>query len=575
MVATPPTSVMVVQSDLEPQQINHKQNHVRHWLESLENIRQDQQSTIVSDSKVPPMVIANDGAQKQATSAVSARAVSDESKLNIAAEESDDDLEADLAIAGLEAGAKAFDAQEWEEATSLYQEALHVLQKIPKHQRAFCNVFDLQYKLAICTYHTRESAEAEEALISLVQQQQRQDISAAQQEEIYRASHLLSHLYIQMGQAERAQATCEKALQGRRRLLGKQSDAALESIALMAHVSLLLDNRPRAKFYMTMIPEARRHEFFRNTENSLRRVIHSDLSPLRKEVILESQEVPRVNRRFSTASSDVYGESFSGKSQLTSAPQSPTAGSSTPCQPPPAVQTNLRTLQYSGVHNGINHVQADQGQEGIEVMPQYSKILEPALNTSQTINSFYGKTLSRKEILENIGCQPRSSIEEAVFSGDQVSLARLLNKKRSFWQAKIRKRARSERVTALHFAALFGEIMMAEKLIGVGYDVNEVPFGYSTSLTPLTFAIGARKVEMVEFLIKHGAKPSAPDSWSTLAGQLMNQSWLKRTMSESERESVSGYIIAIMNILLLNGWEINTPFEKSGRTVLHQVRPNL
>jgi ankyrin repeat protein len=86
----------------------------------------------------------------------------------------------------------------------------------------------------------------------------------------------------------------------------------------------------------------------------------------------------------------------------------------------------------------------------------------------------------------------------------------------------------------------------------------------------LKLAIGARQVDMVEFLIANGAKPSEPDSWSTLAGHLMNRSWLQKTMSEDEKEYVPNQIIAIFKILLKHGWDVNAPFETSGRTVLHQ-----
>jgi len=117
----------------------------------------------------------------------------------------------------------------------------------------------------------------------------------------------------------------------------------------------------------------------------------------------------------------------------------------------------------------------------------------------------------------------------------------------------LRKRVRPERVTALHFAALFGEIDMARRLLGSGFNVNGVPFGYTTSHTPLKFAIGARQMDMVQFLIANGAKPSEPDSWSTLAGQLMNNPWLTKTMSGAEKEYVPTRIIAILKILLKHG----------------------
>jgi len=76
---------------------------------------------------------------------------------------------------------------------------------------------------------------------------------------------------------------------------------------------------------------------------------------------------------------------------------------------------------------------------------------------------------------------------------------------------------------------------------------------------------------MVRFLVANGAKPSKPDSWSTMASQLMNRSWLKTTMSELEREYLPGRIIAVFTILLEQRWNINEPFEESGNTVLRQA----
>lgn len=46
---------------------------------------------------------------------------------------------------------------------------------------------------------------------------------------------------------------------------------------------------------------------------------------------------------------------------------------------------------------------------------------------------------------------------------------------------------------------------MARRLLGSSFNIDEVLFGYSTILTPLEFAIGARQVDMVEVLIANGA----------------------------------------------------------------------
>ena len=137
--------------------------------------------------------------------------------------------------------------------------------------------------------------------------------------------------------------------------------------------------------------------------------------------------------------------------------------------------------------------------------------------------------------------------------------------------SKLRKRVRSECVTALHFVALFREVDMSRRLLNSSFNINEAPYGYTTSLMPLKFAIGARQVDMVEFLIANGARPTEPDTWPTLARQLRSRSWLTKTMSESDREFVSSWIVPVFGILLKNGRDVNAPFETSSRTVLHQA----
>jgi len=112
---------------------------------------------------------------------------------------------------------------------------------------------------------------------------------------------------------------------------------------------------------------------------------------------------------------------------------------------------------------------------------------------------------------------------------------------------------------------------MAQRLTETKFDVNVVPFGYSTRLTPLNFAIGARQVAVVSLLTANGAKPAHPDTWSTLAGQLMSRSWLMKTMSDSERDLVPHQIIIIMDILLKSGWDIDAPISTAAGTVLYQA----
>ena len=555
---------------------------VAEWVNTLESIRWYQRRSDPLDmvSNVSS-IFSMDEAQTIVTSETSAQRTMQELKaVDTVEDDSDDDLDTDLAKAALDTGTKAFEAQEWDEADSLLQEALRVLQQLPTQKRAFCDVFGLHYKLAFCAYHTQEPAGAEEALMSLVQQSASSD---EQRKYIYDAAHLLSHLYIRMGQIDRARSQCEKALQARRRLLGKRSDAALESTALMAHIYVLLNNHARAKSCLAMIPEARRDAVLKIVEESLpTKVEHLDSSSQPARSISEDSDlaVKRIQSKLSVSSLTLPIENHCYGPVSATISQSPAASLRQSEQRIPlnkAGSEDLRSVTVTSLSSAEERIESratekDRAREDYSVYPK--AFGAAALSLGEPLDAdetFKGKTLSRKEILDKIGCRPTNGLEDAVCDGDYPAFANLLNSKKNFWWSKLRKRVRSERVTALHFAALFGEIDMARRLLSSSFNISEVPYGYTTSPTPLKFAIGARQVKMVEFLIANGAKPSEPDSWSTLAGQLMNRSWLMKTMSDAEKECVPDRIIAILRILLQHGWDVNVPFETSGRTVLHQA----
>lgn len=400
---------------------------------------------------------------------------------------------------------------------------------------------------------------------------------------IYEGVHLLSLLHIRMGQVDRARAECEKALQARRRLLGKWSDASLVSTALMAHIYVLLNSRARAKSCLAMIPETRRSAVLKIVDESLgAKVERLDYSSPRIMSICEDSDLaakPIQSRTYASPltlrmENRCYGPVPAIVSQPSAANLQPSD------QHISSIKAGLENLQSVTVTSlssteGRSESQVtmyermnDDHSAGLQVIGATALSLEDCSAVSEALER---KTLSRKEILDRVGCRPKDRIEEAVCDADHSAFASLLNKKNDFWRSKLRKRVNPERITALHFASLFGEIDMARRLLASNFDINAVPYGYTTSLTPLKFAIGARQVEMVEFLIANGAKPSELDTWSTLAGQLMNRSWLRKTMSEAEKDHVPNRMIEILRILLKHGWDINAPFEASGSTVLHQA----
>jgi len=559
---------------------------VAEWVNTLESMRRDQRRSGVSDtlSNVPSFISSSDGPNSPEASPKASPTFTHENNrdtVDAAGDDSSDDLYIDLAKAALDTGTKALEAQEWEEANALFQETLQILQQLPKRHRAFCDIFGLQYKLTICAYHVQEPAQAEEALISLVQQPVDTDEQRAR---VSDAVHLLSQLYIRMGQLDRARSECEKALQARRRLLGKQSDASLESTALMAHIYFLLNNRALAKSCLAMIPESRRDAILKGLEHSLGTSMEqmepqSPQSPQAPQAPIRPipetlDPTPRpVQERLSIFSvAAPIGERIIVPASPMS-PRSPAASLRLHQRVPShnlgsGDRTSIATASTSSTDE--RSVLRDMGQNRRGPGAHDPASLSPTA-IREPRRPFDDKMALRKQTLEKVRCQPKDGIEEAVCDSDYRTLNSLLNKKKDSWRSKWRKRTRPERVTALHFAALFGEIEMARCLLGAGFNVNEVPFGYSTVLTPLTFAIGARQVNMVAFLIANGAKPSKPDSWSTLASLLMNRSWLHKTMDEAGRDDVPNRITAILELLLQNGWDVNAPFDPAGRTVLHQA----
>jgi tetratricopeptide (TPR) repeat protein len=582
---------------------NHHQSAsnsgVANWVQSLEAIRQDQKHLDVS--KIIPRILPALPYEEEIgaiNTPCRRKTVHGGETVASRSDESDDDLDTDLFKAALDTGTKAFKAREWKDAQSLLGEALRLLQKLTLRQRMFCDILDLHHKLAICTYHTQEPADAEEALISLIQQTASTDKHLGY---IYDATHLLSQLHIRTGQIDRARIECEKALQARRRLLGKRHDDSLESLALMAHIYVLQDNRALAKSYLSMIPETKREDTLAVVEASLGPTVeHLDFSSLLTTPV--SQQSPR-----SEASAPDYPKSLSGSTiglgdenrayGAMSTTNSPAASPYQSKQSPawgdfPTTDTRSFAMSRASSAASISEarmVDRHRPTEGyspkhtpsrlcVVEASQPPELSRASIPTPLSIVAYTqppdpppSSPLTRKQILEKVGCQPRDRIEEAVCNSDMSALTTILSKKKSSWRFGLRKRVRSERVTALHFAALFNELAMARSLLDANFNVNEIPFGYTSSLSPLHFAIGARQVDMVDFLIANGAKPCEPETWSTLAGQLLSRSWLLKTLSGTDRETASSRILAIMSILLRSGWDVNEAIDSSGRTALHQA----
>ncbi|KAL8859923.1 MAG: hypothetical protein Q9198_010606, partial [Flavoplaca austrocitrina] len=368
-------------------------------------------------------------------------------------DDSDDDLEKDLAKVALGTGTKAFEARGWEEANSFLQEASQILQQLPEQKRGFCDIFDLQYKLAVCAFHLQEPLDAEQPLRSLIHQSGRSD---KQSGHICDAAHLLSCLYIRIGQIDRARSECEKALQGRRRLLGKRSDAALESTALMAYISTLLQNRARAQSYLAMIPEERRETILEVVEKLLGTGVEQPgLWSLLTVPIVGTPDMGAPHLQSGPSPSSLVLPTRDNRQRS----NSPTSRSSATGLWLPNQRAPLSGMR-SEDSRSVTIMSLASAEERRELgtmdrkgpsdeFSASSETFSPAalsLNDPPEVNkNLEGRVFSRKEILDKIGCHPKDRIEEAVCDSDYSTLVTVLNKKKNVWRTKFRKHVRPER----------------------------------------------------------------------------------------------------------------------------------
>jgi hypothetical protein len=224
---------------------------VAEWVTAVTTLRTESREGHFSDNA--PSVFSDDGKDAAATGSTSGVG-----PLTVLADDVDydsDDEQVELAQAALDLGNKAFDAEKWVFASRLLHISLKLLTKLPhKHKRAE-GIFELQYRLAVCSYHTGNVDQAEAALESL---SQHTPISDVQGIELCNARHLLSRIYIERNNFHAAREACDSTLKARSRLLGKQHEALYESMALMSRIYCLLNDDVMSELYAERIPDARR-----------------------------------------------------------------------------------------------------------------------------------------------------------------------------------------------------------------------------------------------------------------------------------------------------------------------------
>ncbi|KAI9662925.1 MAG: hypothetical protein M1821_007972 [Bathelium mastoideum] len=175
--------------------------------------------------------------------------------------DSKDNFTLDAAQHAIVTGREAFQRQDYSEASTTLGEASRIVRELPLNRQIICDPCEMRYMLGVCAFYLEEPSTAKVALLSIIENTPKAKTqNDARRLQVCEAGHLLSLVYIRLGRIEQARLYCENALQGRRRLLGKMSDASYESLALMARILELSGNTSRSKIVNMMIPEPKREE---------------------------------------------------------------------------------------------------------------------------------------------------------------------------------------------------------------------------------------------------------------------------------------------------------------------------
>ncbi|SMQ46287.1 unnamed protein product [Zymoseptoria tritici ST99CH_3D7] len=468
----------------------------------------------------------------------------------------DDDFVLEIAQAALEQGQQAFEQKDWREAETLLKEALTDLKSLAPRRRSGFDIFELEYSLTVCAYHTREPPVAKEALMSLVGQTPASDEQKAR---IYDAAHLLAQLHLRENELEPARMTCESTLRARSKLLGKSHDSYLESLALLSQVYLLLGNAPRAKIFMNMIPDTRRSALRASlhilpsaaptvgsgdasaSSAADVRSLHS-IEPMASEVgTLEVLPVPSVERSY-TGTTMVSGQLVSGPSNLTSSQNmSPKEALEVPLSPRSRI-TEVYTEE--GGTKSSPAVTMNAGHEPSEIQ------LTPAI----------ADKASRKAILLALDRQAKGKLERAICESElQVALALAV---------KADDERRKSNPLALCYAACFGDKGIAEVLIQNGWDVNARDSMNGVAHFPLLLAMAARRPAMVQLLLENGAElalePSKQDKvWISPAGAVLSDRWLAIRPAKDSSE-----LTACISLALDAGWNVDRGLDEENQKSL-------
>jgi len=416
----------------------------------------------------------------------------------------------DLATRALNDGRRKFEEGRYEQAAVVFQAARNAIENLPESSKNKYSRSELDYYLAACTAYDSNVSASEKKKVLSTFVKHYANDSAFDARKLAHVEHLLAQAYAQLGRLDEAREYCNKAFAIRTQF--EPSDQRrYESAALLAHIDHLEGNEVAARLRVDGFPEHWK-EWYRTKYSNLR---------------------PTPN------GSDANGPGVSRPS---------------PPRPQPPV----------GLHRVPTWTLA--AQQVKEVIPQKSnpQPTPPRPNPTQPAGKRMDKE-TRRKWLDNLDLQgPNMNppFRDAILEGDLERVRMLLTTERGPPRF------------ALHFAAVFGEVGIAELLMRHGGKVgatcqtaSEKAGKHCPYVNPLHLAIGARQHAMIRFLDQKQAKFGRPeaDSTQTVAPPrwLLSKICLRVAKCEDPQE-----INATIDTLLSLKWNINAPLNYAEDTML-------
>jgi tetratricopeptide (TPR) repeat protein len=167
----------------------------------------------------------------------------------------DDDDQVEFAKAARDAGRRAYDKRDWQSAKNLFATSKKTFAQLPVSRRKLYTLSGLHYHIAGCSFNLGFLDDAESELQEILHIEPDSD-----EQRILHcdAHHFLAFIYVRKNKLDAAKDICKRTLNARSRLLGKQHQARLKSIALLSRICELLGETADSEVYLSMIPDDQR-----------------------------------------------------------------------------------------------------------------------------------------------------------------------------------------------------------------------------------------------------------------------------------------------------------------------------